>query len=151
MEDPIKARLKVLIDKRKENLVTIREFEGLFYDLTRSKLKRIVQEINHEIEKSTDDSLRLLYDDPYENKRNSYFALIQMFVGTNKFEFLIDNTKNNPSIKFEGQEFNATVKVSFKLQNEDKFKDLKNYKIQDLTDIEITTILIDFIEKVYTK
>ncbi|MBE9464704.1 hypothetical protein ACFP1I_04015 [Dyadobacter subterraneus] len=151
MEDPIKEKLKGLIDKRKENLTAIREFEGLFYDVTRVKLKRIVQDINHEIEKSTDDSLRILYDDPYENRRNSYYALIQMFVGTNKFEFFIDGTKNNPSIKFEGQEFNATVQVSFKLQNEERFKDFKNYRIRELTDTEITNILINFIEKVYSK
>lgn len=151
MEQKNSQRLRSLIDKRRESINAIRQFDELFFEFARYRLKEVIQQINFELERSTDDTLKIFYDDPYDNRRASYYALVQLFIGSNKFEFFLDNTKNNPSIKFEGLEFNAKVKVSLKLQNEDKFKDLREYQIQELSYETIETLLVDFIEKVYNR
>jgi|GEM_PF-1825232 len=151
MDQKNSDKLAALVNKRKENINAIRQFDDLFFEFARYRLKQIVQQINMEIEKATDDTLKIFYDDPYEFRKNPYYTLIQLFIGTSKFEFYLDNTRNNPALKFEGQEFNAKVKVSVKLQNEEKFKDLKEYPIQELTDSTTESILIDFIEKAYNR
>lgn len=144
-------RLKELASKRNDAMRAIQQFDDLFFNFARYQLKTVVQQINLELEKSTGDNLKIFYDDPYEIRRNQFYALVQLFIGNSKYEFFLDSTRNNPSIKFEGLEFNGKVKVTLKLQNEEKFKDFKEYQIDQINDIIIEELIIGFIEKVYNR
>lgn len=145
-------RLRELVRKRVENVQAVRQFEDLFYRFSQDKLKKVVREVNHQFEiGGTDDLLKIYFDDPYQIRKSQYFVLVQLFVGSSKFDYFLDNTKVNPSLLFEGLEFNAKVKVSYKLQNEEQYRTLTEIPVQGLTEDEIQNIIIDFLERVYNK
>ena len=77
--------------------------------------------------------------------------MVQLFIATKSNDFFLDSTKNNPSIKFEGVELSGKVKVSTKIQNEEKFKDFAMVEMQLLNEEKTTELLIKFIESVYSK
>lgn len=150
MENPSLKKLQDLIEKRKEDLISVRQFDELFFKAMRFDLREVIIKISSILEKSTDDSLKLFYDDPYEFTKTPHFSMVQLFIGSNK-GFFLDNTQRNPSIKFVGQEFNAKVKISIKLQNQEKFKEIREVNIQKLTQDYLLTVIVDFIEQVYSK
>lgn len=143
-------RLQELIEKRKEDLKSVKQFDDLFFKAMKMDLREVATTISNMLEKNTDDSLKIFYDDPYEYTRNPYYVMIQLFIGSHK-GFYLDNTQRNPSIKFEGQEINAKVKIFFKLPNQDKFKEIREVSIQKLTRDYLSTIIIEFIDQVYNK
>ena len=151
MDDKNLSKLTQLIKDREKTLKVIRVFDDLFFQFSRAILKNSVQSINNELIKHTDDNLKLFYDDPYEIRRNNYFVLVQLFIATKSNDFFLDSTKNNPSIKFEGVELSGKVKVSTKIQNEEKFKDFAMVEMQLLNEEKTTELLIKFIESVYSK
>ena len=143
-------RLEEIIEKRKEILVSVKQFDDLFFKAMKFDLKEVVLEISKLLERGADDSLKIFYDNPYEFVKTPYYTMIQLFIGAHK-GFYLDNTQRNPAIKFEGQEINAKVKISFKLPNQEKFKEIREISIQKLTKDYIASIIIDFIDQVYNK
>ena len=151
MDEKNLLKLSQLIKDREKTLKVIRVFDDLFFQFSRGILKQSVQSVNNELIKHTDDNLKLFYDDPYEIRRNNYFVLVQLFISTKSNDFFLDSTKSNPSIKFEGLEFSGKVRVSTKIQNEEKFKDFAMVEMQLLNEEKTTELLIKFIEIVYSK
>lgn len=143
-------RLQTLIDKRKEDLVSVKQFDDLFFKSMKIDLKEIVYSISQLLERQTDDALKIFYDDPYDFTNSPYFAMVQLFIGAHR-GFYLDNTKRNPAIKFEGQEINAKVKIFYKLPNQDKYKEIREINIQKLTKEYLATTIIEFIDQVYNK
>ena len=143
-------RLQELIDKRKEDLVSVKQFDELFYRAMKFEQREIVSTVSQMLERSTDDSLKIFYDDPYEFTRNPYYAMVQLFIGSHK-GFYLDNTQRNPAIKFEGQEFNGKVKIFFKLPNQEKYKEIREVNIQKITRDFLSSLIIEFIDQVYNK
>lgn len=151
MDEKNLSKLTQLIRDREKTLKVIRVFDDLFFQFSRAILKNSVLSINNELIKYTDDNLKLFYDDPYEIRRNNYFVLVQLFIATRSNDFFLDSTRNNPSIKFEGIELSGKVRVSTKIQNEEKFKDFAMVEMQLLNEEKTTELLIRFIESVYSK
>jgi len=152
MNERYQTKLRQLIAQRADNMKAIRQFDELFFKFADYILKEVVKEINYELQDGgTDDILKLMFDDPYSNKRNPYYVQVQYFVGINRRDLFLNNTKNNPAILFEGYDFNAKVKISFKTQNDENFKLHKEIPIQLLTQEETINILIAFLENVYKR
>lgn len=146
-----RLKLEELIAKRRHVLKSIYHFDNLFYELTRKRVRNAVEEINQILANMSDDHMKVFFDSPYENIKTPYFILIQLFIdtGVGRRNIYLEDTKNNPSLKLEGSEYNATVTFSYKLQNDNNFKKLETIDISKIDDILIETTLIDFIDKVY--
>jgi hypothetical protein len=151
MENSNLIKLQSLVEKRKEMMSSVRKFDDLFYKATKFELQEVVNKINNVLEKNTDESLKIFYDDPYDFSKLQYFTMIQLFVGPLNHGFYLEKAQRNPSIKFEGQEFNAKVKIFFKFQNQEKYKEVKEVPVDKLNQEFLMTIIVDFIEQVYNK
>lgn len=146
------SRLKHILSKRMENMEVLREFDPLFRQFAAETLKNVIVQVNDELERSTGDSLKVFYDDPYGHKRSYYYALVQLFEsGRPAYSVFLDDTRNNPSLKFEGLQDSAEVRVSIKLQNEDEFRAYSQVGIKSLNEGLTASLLIDFIEKIYNR
>ena len=141
-------KLDDLISRRNDNLVNVQHFEELFYKAFRMKFRRIVEEINFELENKLGESLKIFYDNPYEATRNNYFAMLQYFTRGNK-TFFLDNTENNPAIMFEGVETSGKVKISIKTAGQTKFKIFKEVPVTRVDDEFLFNTIVNFLEQIY--
>ena len=151
MQQPNKERLNSIIQKRRESLVTIRQFEQRFYELQNFQFPDLIRSINRELEDGTNDRLKIFKDDPYNKKSERYIFLIQLFSKSDRHDFL-EETETNPTLKFVGNEFNGKIKISQKLRNDNKFKD----KGEDLLDryyddYFVENLILTFLEDTYNE
>jgi hypothetical protein len=113
-------------------------------------LKEVTQFINDKLESSTQDFLKIYYDDPISFLNTQYFAQIQLSGGYSKNRYNLINEETNPMIKFEGDETNGQVKVFQRLKSEKNFKEIGKYYINQLDKEKTTEILINFLDTVFS-
>ena len=146
------SRLHRVLSKRVEDMQNVREFEPLFLVFSKETLKNVVLQINQYLASTTGDSLKMFFDDPYDHKRSFYYVMIQLFAsGRQNFGVFLDETRNNPSIKFEGLEESGEVRVSMRINANEEFRSFNQLKIRSLDETQTTSLMVDFIEKIYNR
>lgn len=149
MDKNTHQRLREILNERRKNMQSIREFDDLFYKFSRRILMTSAIEISRFLEQETGDFLKIFKDDPIKFNNARYFAMVVLNsrVERRMVEFL--SNESNPSLKFEGQEINGRVVVSQKLIDDKEFKEIGIYQIIDLNEKITSELLVNFIENVF--
>ncbi len=150
MKDELDRKLSAIIAKRKDNLVNIVQFDDLFFVFAKKTLKEVANFINSKLENSTQDFLKIYYDDPINFMNTQYFAQVQVAGGFSRNRYSLISEETNPLLRFEGDDTNGQVKVSMRLKSENNFKEIGKYGISQLNEEKTTEILINFLEKVFS-
>lgn len=145
-----KNRLEHIIEKRRQNMSSIIDFGYRFNDLKNEILPEIIDLINQELRHGTNDLLKIFYDDPYNKRTARHYILVQLFSSNQDIDFL-DGTANNPSLKFEGNEFSGKIVISYKLRNDASFKKQTEVFMDSFWGTAIEDVLLEFIENAYSE
>jgi hypothetical protein len=153
MNNKQKEKLELIIAKRMNRIESLNFFGQYFEEFAYSVLKKAIYVINARLEGITAENLRIFYENPYENKRNRFFVMVQLFSNTynnnQRSNFLLDYTQAFPSLLFEGDEFTGKVLSSIKFEN--KINLVREIEITKLKDEDtVNEILIDFLDKIYS-
>lgn len=76
-------KLQEILSKRRNNLSSIINFEQMFLEFSRLRLRRVVDEINELLGMQIPDTLKIMYDDPFEQSSSRYFAQVKLFINLN--------------------------------------------------------------------
>ncbi len=151
MDTDNKARLQDILSKRQSSRESIENFESFFVLFARDSLRKVVKEINEQLERTTGESLKVYYDDPIRFTNNQYFAQVvfhghktQSSTGSTGLYY---NNNSGPIIKFEGNPNTAEVDVRSIYSNNEEFE--TKCRAQDLDYDKTFKVILDFLEKVY--
>jgi len=149
MNQKQKEKLQQMLQKRSQKIDSIRHFDEFFDRFSHSTLKRAITEINDNLSGLTGESLRVFFEDPYEDVRSRYFIMVQLISEHNRRNhFYLDNTRHYPSLSFEGNEISGKIKISTKIQKDAKSS--TEIEIDQLIDSnKVYDILINFLDQVY--
>lgn len=140
-------RLIDLLNKRSDKIESIQNFEDHFDKFVRYTLMNVVEKVNDVLTPKTNESFRIFLENPYETSKARYSIMVQLMseqYRKNSFQF--DNSKNLPSLIFEGDEFTGSVKVWTIFKNK-KFGSY--YDIDKLDESKTFDILLEFIDDIY--
>lgn len=144
MDDKQKKKLEALLEDRAKKMENIRRFDEYFEKFSRLILKEVVQKVNSFLESSTQENLKLLYDNPYHIQTSRYFVMLQMIYGIQYNSYYFNQSESYPSLIFEGDETTGKVKVSMKSKSSTTGK--AEIDVSSLTDDKVFEIIVDFIE-----
>ncbi|WP_282014210.1 hypothetical protein [Marinifilum flexuosum] len=142
-------KLEELLKKRIQKLESVNNFYEYFEKFAFLNLRNVVKTIDSKLEMTTNESLRIFSEHPYENVNSRYFVMVQLFGNSHRRNgFLLDNTENFPQIKFEGDEFNGNIKATILFGK--KINKSKVYSISSLNSEEkVFDIMLNFLEEIY--
>lgn len=149
MNQKQKEKLLQMLRKRSLKIESIRHFDDFFNRFSHMILKKAINEINESLSDLTSESLRVFFEDPYEDVRSRYFIMIQLISEQNRRNnFYLDNTRHFPSLSFEGNEISGKIKILTKIQEDSKSS--TEIEIDQLIEgNKVYDILIDFLDKIY--
>jgi len=157
MDDNISSKLNNILDKHKNKIVSIRNFDQLFDEL-KLRVDSIVQNINKVLSESTGDNLELYFSDPFSINRSNYVMVLK-FLDKNEYGmFTLINKQNETShIFILGLENGGTINITMKLSSvSDRNKFITTESIEwsgpivDISNDTIENIIIGFIDNVYS-
>ncbi len=148
MNDKQRERLLKMLHDRSHKIEILKHFDQYFDTFTHRVLKNAVIEINSELFKITNESLRLFFEDPYNIVHSRYYVMVQLMAESNRRgHFFLDNTRHFPSLSFEGNEITGKIKITSKIRESSSSGE--EIEIKQLNEITVYDILINFIDSVY--
>lgn len=147
MVDNKLQKLENLLQERSKKIESIKHFDEYFHRFAHVQLKELLSTINHKLYNHTNESLRLFFENPYEEVKTRYFAMIQLIPEQNRRNsFHLDNTRHFPSLIFEGNEINATIEISTRIKSS---KPITEIEIEQLNEDKLFDIIYTFLDQVY--
>jgi hypothetical protein len=147
MDNTQREKLIALLNQRSKKIESIQNFDEYFDKFLRQILRNVMLEVNDILMEKTNESLRIFLEDPYENSKTRHFAMLQLIPESHRRNsFLFDNSRNLPSLIFEGDEFSGKVKVWNRIKDR---KSGTEFEIDKLTEHRTFDIIISFIDNIY--
>ena len=139
-------KLEELLKKRKDKLDSLQNFNEYFDSFSRIKLKKVIEEINERLINTTNERLRVFYDNPYENHNMRHYVMVQLIPERTIHSFILNNLRQYPSMTFIGNEISGEITVDM------KFYSGKSNRVLDVKkahETAIVDLIISFLSNVY--
>lgn len=149
MEDKNIKKLDLLLNQRKTKIEGMRNFYEYFEKFAYLYLKDTVRFIDLQLEVKTNENLRIFSEHPYEKSQSPFFVMVQLFSHSHRRNsFILDNSENLPTIKFEGDEFTGNVKSTITFGK--KLNRSKDYAVSELNNKDkVFEIMLNFLDTIY--